>query len=298
MSLPQAIVAQAKHAEEFFNSEEVKTEVVENIVEPEVKVKPEVIKEEVVTTPVVPVVAPTEDYELRFKNYKASTDNTIYELRQQNQNLNQVLVENKTLRNQVESLNKSQPKFSKEALDTFSSEELDVFNNMLNSKTEGLEGQVTYLQNQLNNQNQLTAQKDKKDNYTSFRSAVVKAIPDFKAIDTSPDFKAWIRGLDSYGKSRIESLREAKATEDVGRVVSFYNDFKQTQQAPKLDPRELNQQPDGNSTKVPNEPRKFSRVWDEPTIQAFYRDNALGKVDPKQAALIEQEIVDYKLGGN
>jgi len=296
MSLPQAIVAQAKHAEEFFNSEEVKVEDV--IVEPEVEVKTEVVKEEVVTTPVAPVVAPVEDYELRFKNYKTSTDNTIYELRQQNQNLNHVIVENEALRNQVESLNKSQPKFSKEALDTFSSEELDVFNNMLDSKTSGLVDQVNYLQNQLSNQNQVAAQEKQVSNYQSFRNAVVKAIPDFNVIDKSPDFKVWIQGLDSYGKSRIESLREAKATEDVGRVVSFYNDFKQTQQAPKLDPRELNQQPDGNSTKVPNEPRKFSRVWDEPTIQAFYRDNALGKVDPKQAALIEQEIVDYKLGGN
>jgi len=170
---------------------------------------------------------------------------------------------------------------------------------MVNEKTTSLQNQVRTLQTQLDQQSKQSINKQIKDDNSSFREVIANAVEDFETVDTNPEFETWLKGLDAYGVPRMDSFRAARSAKDIGRIVSFYNDFKQIQTPPTVDPRELNQQPDSTSTSTAtNTQPKFSRAWDMVAIQEFYRDSALGKYTPAEAVKLEQEILDYKRGGN
>lgn len=277
MNLPTAIQEQSKQNEEFYNS-------LNNIEE-------EKGGDLSTTDPVTPTETKVEDdgYEKRFKNFKASADKTIHEQRQELEHLRLVAEQNDRLKKELEGIQKDQPKFTKEALETFSNEELEVFNNLLEQKTNGLVGEVTYLKNKLEQVEQAKLQEDVQSDYQKMKEQVAAAVPDFETIDTSPEFKVWLNGVDAYGKGRMDSLREAQAAKNIASIISYYNDFKQQQEPVQVDPRTLQQTPDVTSAD-PQLPNSNKRVWDSVAIQEFYKDSGLGKYTPEQRLSIEKEI--------
>ena len=269
MTLPSAIARQAEETNEYYNPE---TE----------------SKKEEVSTQESPKQQSSDDYEKRFKNYKASTDNTIHTQRLELEMLRTEAERAKILEQQVDSLRQEQPKFTKEALDAFSEEELNVFNEMVNSRTDALEQQVSSLTQQLDRVNNERVNESLQNEHITFKQRIVNAVgDDFNSIDTNPAFKDWLGSPDAYGEIRMNTLKSAQARQDVGRVVSFYTDFKQ--QNKPIDTRELQQVPESKASNA-TQPEATTRVWDKHALQEFYKDSGLGKYTEAQKQEIEAEI--------
>lgn len=273
MTLPTAVAKQAKQNEDYFKSLEDEGGDIST------------------TDPVTPEETKVEDdgYEKRFKNFKASADRTIHEQRTELNRLKEVAEQNDRLKNELEEVKSTQPKFTKEALDTFSNEELEVFNQILEQRTAGLEGQVDTLLTKLEAAEQQQTSDRIHDEHERMKAQVAAAVPDFATIDQSEGFKTWLNDVDAYGKGRMDGLREAQATKNIASIISYYNDYKQQQEPDKIDPRSLQQTPDTTAAD-PILPVDRGKVWDSQAIQEFYKDAGLGKYTPEQKLAIEQEI--------
>ena len=299
MTIPSAVAEQAKKIEDFYKNQEEPETVDDLMTGGDLKETPDEPKE---------YRSEQSDsdeatYEKRFKNYKASTDVKLHELRKETERLKQAEAENQKLKQYLSQLEQQKsteaPKFSKEALNSFSEEELTIFNNLLEDKlekrTDQLVRKVSYLESKLSEQEQKEALVNKQREHLTLKQQVANAVPDFQKIDTSPQFKKWLDGLDAYGTLRMDALRKAQANKDVARIISFYNDFKQIQEPIKVDPRELQQTPSSTNSGRATNPRS-SKVWDQASIQQFYKDSALGKIPKEKYNEVEQDIRRYLSG--
>lgn len=299
MTIPSAVAEQAKQIEDYYNKNQENLESVES----EINEANEQTGGDLKEPSNEPVSSPQEDYEKRFKNYKASTDVTLHQQRQELDKLRKAEEENQKLKEYLSQIEQQKvqepPKFTKEALNSFSEEELNIFNSLmeerLEQKTDHLVRKVSYLEGKLSEQEQKEQLLSKQKEHLSLKQQVANAVPDFQSIDTSPEFKEWLNNLDAYGTLRMDALRKAQANKDIARIISFYNDFKQIQEPVKIDPRELQQTPSSTNNSKPNSHRS-TKVWDQAAIQQFYRDSALGKVSKEKHIEIEQEIHNYLSG--
>ena len=303
MNMPSAVAEQAKQVEQYYESlaEDTNMSPVEDKGgDPESPSSTEPQGEQEQPKQTIVDNESEESYKKRFSNFKAKADETIHNQREQLRRLEAIEAENQRLQQALSQVQqqKSQeaPKFSKEALDNFSQEELTIFNQMvedrLTERTSRLEGQVEFLTTKLQEQESKDIQRAKQNEHLSLRNQVVNAVPDFDSIDKNPQFKAWLQDYDAYGTRRMDAFRQAQATKDVARIISFYNDFKQIQEPPKVDPRELQQVPSGqgSSSVTDTKPKK---QWNQLAINEFYKNAALGKYSDKQRQEIEQEITNY-----
>jgi len=274
MSLRQVVLDQAKLNEEYYESLETGGDTS-------------------TTAPATPDEKKVEDdglYEKRFKNFKASADKTIHEQRQELAKLNGLAEQNSLMSQQLNELQAEKPKFTKEALDTFSNEELQVFNNMLDERTSGLNSEVDTLRVKLATLENDKATESTNNEHLLMKNQVAAAVPNFEKIDVSVEFKEWLDGVDGYGKSRKDSLREAQATKNIASIVAYYNDFNQQQKPATVDPRTLQQTPNSTSSDPQQTQPTSGKVWGQAEIQEFYKDSGLGKFTPEQKQKIEQEI--------
>lgn len=290
--MPTAVREQINNIDEFYKNNGG------DPIEPsETSVKPEgdTAKEPTVATQAPTLGIPDNEeatYEKRFKNYKAQADQKIHTYREQLAQLDAIKNQNIALQSQLQKVAKEQPKFSQEALDSFSSEELDVFDKMVNERTSGLVEQVGRLTKQLNDKQQEEITNKKQEDYLSLKQQVANAVEDFEVIDKSPEFSKWLNELDAYGSLRMDGLRNAQATSDIARIVSFYNDFKQLQVPIQVDPRELQQVP-SNTGSTQSNGQTLNKVWDNPSIQKYYKNAALGKYSDEQRNELESDMHNY-----
>jgi len=250
-----------------------------------------------------------ENWEKRFKGYKASTDKTLYELRQKAKQFDLISEENSKLKDNLQKIRQQVPSTPKEALDLFSKEEWESVGNFVDSKMGGLQEEVSYLKAELAREKQRLKQDEIMQKHNSVVDAVRQAVPHYEQIDVHPQFKKYIQELDEYGNKRLDLLLKAKNSTppDITRIVQFYREFeaqmnvqqetKQQQQKKQFTQQELLQVPKAKPT-VAGKPTKerLGIVWDEPTIQAFYRDKALSKISPEEAVALEQDMIAYQYG--
>ena len=126
-------------------------------------------------------------------------------------------------------------------------------------------------------------QTEQDRNWNRFTGAVASEIPDYEAIDASPDFQAWVTDLDSFsGKSRADLLNEAIESMAAGRVIAIYRAFRAEQGAPAPQPQGVVQPvplanqvvpaPSGSSAPPPAQPKMISRK----EVADFYADVTKG----------------------
>lgn len=177
------------------------------------------------------------EFQKRFNNYKASTDVTIRDLRSdlatQKMKYANLQKEYGNLRQKLESTS-SKPKI-------FSEEEIDILGEpAANALDKGvrdiLEAKIKPLQEEIAQSRKDNAERERKEadallrqNYDKFIAGVARAVPDFAAVNVSPGFLQYMKGVDPYsGMTRESHFSQAEANLDVGRVVSFFVDYKNT----------------------------------------------------------------------
>lgn len=139
-----------------------------------------------------------------------------------------------------------------------------------------------------------------------------QAVPDWREINSSPTFVAWLREIDVFsGRQRHELLLEAYGKNDAARVQRFFQTFKQEDSA--IDPTAPAPAPprvpavDPATLVAPGAPRGGGgpgvdapggkRVWTQQEIAVFYDKKRRGRIPPDEAARIEREIIEASSHG-
>lgn len=242
--------------------------------------------------------APEEDWKKRFTGYKASTDSTIHKLRQQASQFSATQAENATLKEQLTAAQEAVPNTPDEMLALFSQEEVDGFTKMMDNRVGGLQGRVNTLQAEVDASRQAKFQADVQKEHTDVVAAVSGSVPNYNKIDTSDEFKKWIKEPDQFGNIRFDLLVKAKqeVPPDIGRIVSFYTEFASTQkqtgaQAPKKPTiQELMQTPKSVQAGGVAPQPGLGKVWNTVESSEFYKNKALGKYSPEEAEALEQDL--------
>lgn len=250
-----------------------------------------------------------ENWEKRFKNYKASTDKTIHSLRQKAQQFDLLQSQNAKMQQQIDQLSQSTQQPDPEVLKHFSEEEVESVKKMFEGQVGKLTSQVDYLKGQLTLQQQREADEQALRAHQHVVNAVKGSVPNYDLIDKDPRFKTFMQSPDDFGNIRFDLLLKAKNANppDIAHIIDFYTEFagsqpdvqqahqqvraEQRAQPKQFTQQELLQNPRGNPAGLTKREDTGIR-WDEPTIQAFYRDKALNKISPDEAAMLEQDMVN------
>lgn len=136
-----------------------------------------------------------------------------------------------------------------------------------------------------------------------FFSDLAKDVPDWKAINSNPDFVNWLFEVDPFTKiTRQTYLTDAQRSGDLERVVSIFNAWKSisgvadTQQQTKRNTvqNELEMQvaPGREATSTPAPQGGSGKIWTRAEIAKFYDDARRGKFKGREAdrAALERDI--------
>lgn len=258
-----------------------------------------------------PKVDPPVDYEKRWKNYKASTDLTIRDLRIDLANSKtryaNLLEEFSKVKKQVDLLSSTPNKiFSEEDIDILGEPAVNALNKGV---TNLLESQVKPLQDELERVKKENQEREKKEaeallmkNYGEFLGRLAKIVPDYEEVNTSKGFLEYLAEADeASGYPRKYLFKKAEESLDVGRISSFFIDYKD--KLPKNEEvLEAAITPAGNSS-APTSRRKVEEpMITQAYISKFYDDFARGKYKGKkgreEAARIEEIIDRAVFSGN
>lgn len=265
-----------------------------------------------------PVVAegPTEAEVKRFNNYKASTDITIRDLRSD-------LVSSK---NKYANLQKGYNDLHQRlaALEStssskkmFSEEEIDILGEpAANALDKGvrdiLDAKMKPLQEELARSRQDTADRELRDaqqmikkDYDSFLTNLGKAVPDYATLNVSEGFLQYMKEADEYsGVLREHLFKKAEEALDVGRIASFFIDYKKSHAIPLSNTEILENAvtPTGKAGSPNETGEERDVVITYKYIDKFYDDYTRGKYKTKkgrdEAAKIEAMIDRAVLSGN
>lgn len=136
---------------------------------------------------------------------------------------------------------------------------------------------------------------------TQFEIALSHQVPDWRQVDSAPGFQEWLGESDGLaGATRQEMLVQAYQAGDVQRVARFFETFKSlsdkvsdhgaaSSNQAQPDPLAEQEAPSraGSSPATPGDKPVFKRE----DVSRFYKDVALGKIPPKEAAEQEAQIV-------
>ena len=245
-----------------------------------------------------------DDWKARYSGYKASTDTTIHTLRNKVKEFDLVQTENDSLREQLETAKYQTPAQPDGMADLFSQEELDGINKMVEGRVDVLQNKVDTLQDNAKIQDARTKEQEANEKHYAIVDAVAKSVPNYNEIDVDPGFRTYMNEPDSYGNVRVDLLEIAKnaTPPDVGRIVQFYVDYNALNENSNTNrstytEQELLQTPHSQSSGTVTPQQQGSGVqWNQATVNQFYKDKATGKIGPKEAAALEQEL--YAALGN
>lgn len=200
-----------------------------NSLDTEVK---EVIKEEI-----KPKEGPTEAEVKRFNNYKASTDITIRDLRSdlaaskgKYANL-QKGYNDLMQRLAVVETTSSKKIFSEEEIDILGEPAANALDkgvrDILDSKMKPLQEELARTRQESADRELRDAQQMIKKDYDVFLTKLSNVVPDYADLNVSNGFLKYMKEVDDYsGMPREYLFRKAEESLDVGRIASFFNDYK------------------------------------------------------------------------
>jgi hypothetical protein len=250
--------------------------------------------------------APTQDqWEKRFKNYKASTDLTIRDLRSD-------LANSKTkyanLQKEYADLVKKLQDVPTKNEDIFTEEEIEILGepavNALNKgvkeiidkKVKPLEEEVQRSRRDLADREAKEAQQLALTNYNKFLKKLGEKVPDYEAINTSDGFLKYMSDVDEdSGYPRSHLFRKAEEALDVKRIAEFFSDYKRLLPKSKGEVLDSAITPQGTRgveapTGKEKEPQVISRGFIDKFYEDFNRGKFRGKEGRAEAERIEQII--------
>lgn len=273
---------------QLFNSqEEGNEEPIEPIEQPR---EPEPAKE-----------APVQDaWEKRFKNYKASTDLTIRDLRTE-------LANTKTryanLQKDYSDMVKKLQEQKVTTQDIFSEEDVDILGepavNALNKGVqEMIDKKVKPLQDEVQKSREEIARREAKEaqdlalvNYNKFLKRLSEKVPDFEDINVSPGFLQYMSEVDDdSGYPRSYLFKKAEEALDVKRIAEFFKDYKGLTSKGKevLDSNITPQGTGGGDSSAGK--KEETQFITKGFIDKFYHDYNLGKYRGKEGRAEAERI--------
>lgn len=211
---------------EFFNTSD-NQEPAEKL-EQEIKLEPK-------PEPVIIEQQP-DPWEKRFKNYKASTDLTIRDLRAELASFKHKYA---NLQDAYSELLKKNQELPTNTSSIFSEEEIEVLGepavNAINKGvTELLDKKVKPLQEEVLKNRKELAERERKEaqliaqaSYEKFLGKIIAKVPDAEKVNVEPGFLEYMEGVDEdSGYQRKYLFRQAEQALDVSRIVSFFNEYK------------------------------------------------------------------------
>lgn len=245
-----------------------------------------------------------EDWEHKYKVLQGKYNAELASIAQENQYLKAQLEALQKLITAQETKKEEIPKSPAEQLDSEEEEFKKEFPDIYNVVEKMIKKRLSDVENLKNTVNTIS-QHATKSLEQKFYDALNKEVPDWQAINVSPDFAKWLQGKDEYSPyTRYENLVTAASVWDAETVINILKKYKndtnikenieEQVSAPKKNiekytspsttqkPRIETTQPAGSSKKV------FSKE----EINKFYQDLALGKVNlsKQDKAKMEQEI--------
>ena len=211
------------------------------------------------------------DWKNRFTRYKASTDLTINQLRQDRAKLVSDVDDLKTRLSEVMKKFKSMEAKHAESFDptegiiTPEQEELlgpeavtvlkNIAKTLIVQAREGTQPEVDTLREQLEELQRKRAEETKKaaeleqrQDMANFKDRLVRAVPDFDKLDVDEKFGEYLEGVDeASGYPRVHLYKTAIQGRDVLGVARFYNDFRSTKPKTRKDILEESVSPVGDS---------------------------------------------------
>jgi hypothetical protein len=136
-----------------------------------------------------------------------------------------------------------------------------------------------------------TAQTARQD----FMRELTSLVPDWKEIDVSEDFTAFLDEADGLsGRSRRQSFNEADSQNNAQRIAKFFLAFKGNtpadQQKTPVDSRMSIENQIQPSTSRKSEAPAGKRFWTQADVRKFYRDVQRGLYADSEAKHIESDI--------
>ncbi len=247
------------------------------------------------------VKKPRTNWKKRFTNYKSSTDATIYDLRRDlARRSEEVLGMKKNIDDLRSIILKNQAESKKDALDSVLTEEdreilgNEAVDTLKKVTSAAVNNAVSPLKKELEEAKERSAiaEKDKIDAEwqkanLSFRKRLGKQIPDFEEINIDPNFMKYMDKIDpvsGYTKARLFKIAEHSG--DVGRVASFFKEFKKS----SLN-EEHNQILDENITPVASNTSKNTGTDKTPIskefIDNFYKDCIKGVYNGRESERVK-----------
>lgn len=205
----------------------------------------------------------------RFTSYKASTDQTIHQLRQEiarRKDEEEDLKEQvRTLSQQIISMRKEEKKSPEFLEDLVSKEEAELlgpeavavlkkFAAKMVDKTQDnpevneLHKELAELREERKREKKRREEEEQRLDIQAFKEKLVRAVPDFDDIDPDPKFGEYLEGIDdASGMPRRSLYVTAIHGRDVLGVARFYNDFRKTKPKSRNEILEEGVSPEGRA---------------------------------------------------
>lgn len=254
------------------------------------------------------------DWKERYTNYKTTTDLTIRDLRDNldraQHELKQARETNADLESRIANLeeavkNPQTPVNMQDVVAGAMTEEQrellgeDAVVAMASGMQALVESTVGPLKEELNtlrtkterqeNREKESQQEDEaKKRADAIQARLDQVMPGWRELDTDAGFKQWLTVVDdASGATRRDVFFAAYRTGDIGRLASFYGDYKRSTEA-KANPAS-NTAPRSNPTdSVPA--AKSKRIYTNEGIRKFYEDKRNGVYTQEEADAILRDI--------
>jgi len=221
-----------------------------------------------------------EDWKSRFTGYKAKTDTTIYELRQNQKQLKEQLEAMQTQNRQLAG------KISEQSKTDFSLPDGTLTDELMDELgIDQMNQQLIYKQQE----QEIEAQQK---STTDFAKSVLKIVPDLYAIDKDEGFVNFLNGYDEFGQQRRQLCQAAMNNFDVHGFARFYMEYQQKHTATNAKEALVTPKPGGSSDVTANK-QKSRKIWRKGEFANMSKLLSIGKISQKE---FDAAQADYTQG--
>jgi len=237
----------------------------------------------------------------RFRNYKASTDKTIFELRQEKANLTgdlaKALEEVSSLRDRLEgheAENVEYP-FTEEDEKVVGPEAMEIFKrtfkeSLKNANAGKAKERKAKDEDRINRLKQAANAEPSETPRDRFIADLTWETPNWQETLNDPKFREFLKQTNAYGVTHDESFRMAEKTNKVAPVVGIFKAYEQF--LVDEDPLAEHRSPEPGASGQPNvnQPQNETKRYTPQEITQFYIDKNNGVYSIEEAAKMESEI--------
>lgn len=254
---------------------------------------------------------PRLSWKKRFTSYKASTDNTIRELRENAARLNVMIAEkddeiatcNKKIatleQTIVGSVDPYKDIFTEADEEMIGSEAVGIIKKAMQAKGSGSNATVERLEKELEaiRKEKLDAAKReqakyKADSLESLKVKLSSIVPDWNDIDLEPQFKTYIEGYDDVsGFPRGKLFSNAVNIGDVAGVARFYKEYQNLKPKSRTDILAEHVTPNSGGASSSDGTQQNKRLYSLAEYTKFMDDVTKGKYKHNRKEALKQERI-------